>query len=246
MTNSFLFALTLLSALGCGLIGGVASGQDSRPDLNAGRLRTGSFAYRTLVDGTEAARALIRIRRRDDSGNYVFSNVVTGSISQSWEAIASPTFAPVSAKLSFEEGAAARPAFELYYDGNRVTGFIMPRKGPSKKHEVGETIAGDTVDQRIDWAAAMALKEYVEGQEFRFHVYDPGTGNSLVNVRIGGTGTTVVPTGSFETVQVSYRIDKNDRAETYEVFITKQAPRFQVKEKFPNGSISELVKLAHD
>lgn len=246
MTNKFLFALTLLSALGCGLIGGMFGGQESRPDLNVGRLRTGSFTYRTLVHGAVAGESRIRIRRQEDSENYGFSNVVTGSFSQSWEAVASPTFAPVSAKLSFGEGAAARAAFELGYHGNRVTGFVIPQKAPSKRREVDETVTGDTVDQRIDWAAIMALKQYVEGQEFRFHVYDPGTGNSLVNVRIGGIGTTVVPAGSFETVQVSYQIHKNDGAETYEVFITKQPPRFVVKEKFPNGSVSELVELAND
>jgi hypothetical protein len=127
----------------------LASGQVSRPDLNAGRLRTGSFLYRTLVDRAEAGRALIRVRRCDDSGNYVFSNIITGSFSQSWEAVASLTFSPVSAKLSFGEGAAARTAFEISYDGNRVTGFVIPRREPSRKREVDETIAGDTVDQRI-------------------------------------------------------------------------------------------------
>jgi hypothetical protein len=47
----------------------------------------------------------------------------------------------------------------------------------------------------------------------------------------------------IETVRVSYRIDKRGRSETYEVFGTKQAPRFLVKEKFPNGSAVELVEL---
>jgi hypothetical protein len=95
----------------------------------------------------------------------------------------------------------------------------------------------------MDWAAVMALDKYAEGQEFRFHVYDPGTGNSLVNVRIGENQTTMVPAGSFETMRVSYRIDKRSGPETYEVFVTKQTPRFLVKEKFPNGSITELVEL---
>jgi hypothetical protein len=63
-------------------------------------------------------------------------------------------------------------------------------------------------------------------------------------VRMGETQTIAVPAGSFETVRVSYRIDKRGHAETYEVFVTKQAPRFMVKEKFPSGSITELVELA--
>jgi hypothetical protein len=221
----------------------IACGQDTRPDLDATRLQTGSFSFRTLADGMEVGRSQIQIRRCADSGNYVFSNLVTGSFSQSWEAVASQTFAPVSAKLSFGQGSAARTAFELSYKGNRVTGFIIPQKEPSKRREVDERVTDDTVDQRIDWAAVTALKDYVEGQEFRFHVYDPGTGNSPVSVRIGESETIAVPAGSFEAVRVLYRIDKRGHTETYEAFVTKKAPRFMVKEKFPNGSISELVEL---
>ena len=88
----------------------------------------------------------------------------------------------------------------------------------------------------------MALKEYVEGQKFRFHVYDPGTGNSPVTVQVGKTETIAVPAGSFDTVRLLYQINKNNGAEIYEVFITKHTPRFLVKEKFPNGSVSELVE----
>jgi hypothetical protein len=221
----------------------IARGQDARPDLDAGRLQTGSFSFRTLVDGKEVGRSRIQIRSSTDSGSYIFSNLVIGSFSQSWETVASPTFSPVSAKLSFGQGSAARTAFDLSYQDNRVTGFVTSQKEPLKKREVDETVADDSVDQRIDWAAVMALEKYVERQEFRFHVYDPGTGNSLVSVRIGESQTTTAPAGSFETVRVSYRIDKRSGPETYEVFVTKQAPRFLVKEKFPNCSITELVEL---
>jgi uncharacterized protein DUF3108 len=221
----------------------IAGEQVARLDLDATRLQTGSFSFRTLVEGKEVGRSRIQIHRAADSGNYVFSNLVTGSFSQSWEAVATPRFAPVSAKLSFGQGSGARTAFELSYQGNQVTGFMASRKEPSKRREIDENASDDTVDQRIDWAAVMALKEYVEGKEFQFHVYDPGTGNSVVSGRIGKSETTTVPAGSFETVRVSYRIDKRGRSETYEVFVTKQAPRFLVKEKFPNGSAVELVEL---
>lgn len=195
------------------------------------------------MGGKEVGQSRIQIRRVTDSGDYVFSNLVIGSFSQSWEAVASPAFAPVSAKLSFGQGSAARTAFDLAYQSNRVTGFVTSQKEPFKKREVDETVTDDTVDQRIDWAAVMALEKYVEGQEFQFHVYDPGTGNSLVSVRIGESQTIAVPAGSFETMRVSYRIDKRSGPETYEVFVTKQTPRFLVKEKFPNGSVGELVEL---
>lgn len=229
-------------AIGCLLLA-IASGQDGRPDLDAGRLQIGSFSFRTLANGKEVGRSRIQIHKAADSGNYVFSNLVTGSFSQSWESVATPKFVPVSARLSFGQGSAARTAFNLSYHSNRVTGFIASQKDPLKKREVDETIADDTVDQRIDWAAVMALEKYFEGKEFQFHVYDPGTGSSLVSARIGKSETTAVSAGSFETVQVSYRIEKRGGAETYEVFVAKQAPRFLVREKFPNGSIIELVEL---
>ena len=223
----------------------IAGGEVARCDFDATRLRTGSYSFRTLVEAKEVGRSRIQISKLADSGNYVFSNVVIGSFSQSWEAVASPTFTPVSAKLSFGQRSAARTAFDLSYQGNRVTGFITSQKEPFKRREVDEAIADDTVDQRIDWAAVMAFKEYVEGREFKFHVYDAGTGNSLVSVRIGKSEKIVVPAGSFETVRISYRIDKRSGAETYEVFVTKQAPRFMVKEKFPNGSVTELLELTN-
>jgi hypothetical protein len=142
----------------------IARGQDARPDLDAGRLQTGSFSFRTLVDGKEVGRSRIQIRSSTDSGSYIFSNLVIGSFSQSWETVASPTFSPVSAKLSFGQGSAARTAFDLSYQGNRVTGFVTSQKEPLKKREVDETVADDSVDQRIDWAAVMALEKYVERQ----------------------------------------------------------------------------------
>ena len=197
------------------------------------------------MDGKEVGQSRIKISKSADSGNFVFSNIVIGSFSQSWEAVVLPTFAPVSANLSFGQGSAARAVFELHYQGSRVTGFVTTRKEPSTKREVNDTISDDTVDQRVDWAAVMALKEHVEGQEFQFHVYDPNLGNSLVGVRIGKSEKTAVPAGSFETVHVSYRIDKPGGAETYEVFVTKQIPRFLVKEKFPNGSLVELVEMSN-
>ncbi len=220
----------------------IAGGQKPRPNFDAERLRTGSYVFRTLVEGKDAGQGRIGINKSIDSGNYTFSNVITGSFSQSWEAVVSPTFAPVSAKLSLGQGNAARLVFGLEYHGTRVNGFVASQK-ESKRREVNETISDDTVDQRVDWAAAMALKEYVEGQEFQFHVYDPNMGNSLVRLRIGKSEKIIVPAGSFETVRVSYRIDKPGRAETYEVFVTKQTPRFLVKEKFPNGSVTELVSV---
>jgi hypothetical protein len=143
------------------------------------------------------------------------------------------------------KGIAAYTLFQLAYLGTRVTGFASSGSGqtPAARRPVDETVTADTVDQRIDWAAVMALKEYVPGGRFEFHVYDPGTGNSRVIVQTGGLETLTVPAGSFDTVRVTYRIEKNRGTEAYEVFIKKEVPRVLVKEQFPNGAVTELLEV---
>jgi uncharacterized protein DUF3108 len=214
------------------------------PGLRADRLQMGIFIYRETLSGKEQGIGEIRIRRLSPSGNFQFSNIEGGVFAQSWDAVAAADFSPVSASLTFGSGADARPAFELHYHEARVTGVVYPGKvreaaGPRK---VDDAVAADTVDQRIDWAAAMAFAEYLPGHKFEFHVYDPGTGNSRDVVRIGAEETIVVPAGSFQTVHVTYTIEKNRGAETYEVWVSKQSPRFLVREKFPDGSVSELLR----
>jgi hypothetical protein len=231
--------LILLTVLSCS----VAPGQHNGPELSAARLQTGSFRYRTLVGGKEAGQSQIQIRRSADTGNYVYSNLITGAFSQSWEAIASPSFMPISAKLTFGQGNESRPVFNLSYRDARVRGFaVQSDTHPPARRTVDEAVAIDTVDQRIDWAAVMSLKDYSPDQEYTFHVYDPGTGNSRVIVKIGATESTRVPAGTFETIRVVYRIEKNRGTEVYELLAHKQSPRFMVKEEFPNGAVTELVE----
>jgi hypothetical protein len=195
------------------------------------------------VDGKEEGRSRIQIRKAG-SGNFVYTNLVEGAFSQFWEAVASRAFGPVSARLTMGQGKDARTAFELAYRGGRVTGFAFSARNAQQplRRTVDEAVAADTVDQRIDWAAVMALEEYAPDGQFTFHVYDPGTGHSLVTARVLGLETTTVPAGSFETVRVAYRIEKNRGSETYEVLIQKKIPRVLVKEQFPNGAVTELVE----
>ena len=226
-------ALRFFLVLSCAI---TIAGEASRsPGFDAARLRTGSFRYRTLVDGKESGQSRIQIRRSSES-RVTFSNSVDGSFAQSWEAIANPDMSPVSAKLVFGEGADAKPAFELSYQGGRVSGF-------AKSRAVDDAVVAGTVDQRIDWAAVMSLQHYRKGDEYVFHVYDPGTGNSRVNVKIAGPEIVEVPAGKFETLRVVYRIEKNKGTEEYHVFIRHALPRFLVKEEFPNGAVTELVGI---
>jgi hypothetical protein len=214
-----------------------ASGDEVRPALDAARLQIGVFRYRDLVGNKEVGQGQIEIRKSGE--NYIFSNLIRGAFSQSWESVATRDFMPISAKLTFGEGQQAKPAFELVYAERQVRGFAVSK---GERRDVDANVPGDTVDQRIDWAAVMSLDDYTAGKEFEFHVYDPGTGISQVKVRVTEIEMTKVPAGLFETVRVTYRIEKPGGPETYVVHVSKKTPRFLVREDFPNGAVSELVE----
>jgi len=227
--------------LGLLLLAAQVAGHAVRPDLDAARLRTGDFHYRTIVDGQEAGRSRIGIRK-SESGDFVFMNSVEGAFHQSWESVASASFEPMFARL--KTGKDARTVFELVYRDCRVTGFASPGKSPPfERSSVDDAVAEDTVDQRIDWAAVMALKEYAPDTRFTFHVYDPGTGLSRVTARVVGFEKVTVPAGTFSAAHVAYTIEKSRGSETYEVLVHRELPRFLVKETFPNGAVTELVAI---
>jgi hypothetical protein len=198
---------------------------------DANLLQTGRFLYRTTIDGKDAGASEITIGRPEGS-NFVFTNHVTGAFVQQWEAIAGANFVPVSAKLTFGDG---RAGFELNYRNGRVTGF----KGPKT---VDAEVPPDTVDQRIDWAAAMA-RDLSAGSEFAFHVYDPGTGLSPVTGKISGPESIHVPAGTFEAMRIVYRIDKAGRPEVYQVLTKRSGLRMLLKEEFPDGAVTELLEI---
>ena len=211
----------------------VASAGEARVEFDAQRLQTGHFRYRTLLNDRVVGETVIGIRKAD--GRFVFSNAVGGAFAQSWEAITRVDFTPVSAKLVFGEGASAKAAFELVYGEGRVTGF-------AKEKKVDEAVAGDTVDQRVDWAAVMSLPDYQDGGEYRFHVYDPGTGNSRVAVKVGVTETVKVPAGVFTATRLVYSIAKKKGTEKYLLLVREGWPRLMLLEQFPNGAVTELVE----
>jgi hypothetical protein len=213
---------------------------DPRFTADAHRLKTGTFVYRNVDEGHDVGRSRITIRAIPGSGTFLFSNEVTGKFSQRWESIASPRFEPISAKLIFGEGSAARPSFELTYKSGRVTGFAVPRRSSGVLQSVDDAIPARTVDQRIDWAAVLA-SEYAPGREFEFNVYDPAIGISRVKVKIGAMEHVKVPAGSFDAYRITYRIEKATGAETYEVLASKD--HVLVREDFPNGSRTELAEI---
>jgi hypothetical protein len=214
---------------------------DSR--FEAHRLQLGTFRYSDSSNGKVVGESRIRVQRSEGGQEYVFSNVVEGASDQRWKAVITPNFSPISAELTFGRSSEQHKAFDLSYSRNHVSGVAATRdRDGFIDRRIGEEIAVDTVDQRIDWAAVMALKSYAESETFTFHVYDPKDGNSRIVATVKGMETIHTRAGVFRVVRILYRTEKAGGAQTFEVFINEQVPRFLVKEVFPWGMTSELVE----
>jgi len=217
---------------------------------NAGRLKIGTFAYRDLDHGSEVGKGTITIRKLVNPERYNFSNDSTfaadfsGFRSQRWEAVATLTFEPISAMLAFVRGSEIVPVFDLQYRSDRVTGFVVERKGttPGTRHPVDASVPVNTVDQRIDWAAVLA-GNLESGERFDFNVYDPGTGVSRVTGRVGPLETVEVPAGTFRAYRIIYQMEKAGKTEHYQMLASQAFPHVMLREEFPNGVITELIQV---
>jgi hypothetical protein len=222
----------------------------TRPVRDPSRLKLARFHYRDLDHGKAVGTGTITIRRISDTGIYEFSNDVTlsedfrGFRSQRWQATTSGDFAPIDATLAFVNESRSVPAFELHYSNGRVSGFAVDRKDPDNmiRHTVDDTVPVDTIDQRIDWAAAMA-SDLAPGRRYQFNVYDPVTGVSGAVERVGRRMNIHTPAGRFSTYQIVYEINKLGKLERYVAYATQRSPRFLVREDFPNGVITELTRI---
>jgi len=105
---------------------GYAGDINTPAQFDAGRLRTGTFVYRNVRGDQEIGRAKISVTKIPGTENFRFSNLETGGFSQHWTAIATTSLHPISANLSFGE---EPPVFDLTYTTDRVTGFLVNRKG---------------------------------------------------------------------------------------------------------------------
>jgi hypothetical protein len=207
---------------------------------NSEHPKIGRFAYRMLVGGRDAGTSEITISKLGPD-KFVFTNHVSGAFAQHWEAVATEMFEPVSAKLAFGEGDKLRPQFELNYRDGRAIGWRL-EKSTGNKIEVDVKVLPDTVDQRIDWAAAMS-QESVTGHEFSFSVFDPVTQISRVTGRVVGPETVIVPAGTFAAIRIAYSIEKPGGTETYQVLTNATGARILLKEEFPDGAVGELVRF---
>jgi hypothetical protein len=202
-------------------------------------LKTGRFHYDVRSGDKEVATGVLNIENRSES--LFFTGTFTASVCQHWESTASPGFVPRSATLRFCKDGPDRPVFELNYskEGNRVRGV---RYVKSEKTDVNAAIPTHTVDQRIDWAAVMALP-LKPGYKFEFKVYDPGTGLSPLLGSVDDEQTIETPAGRFKVYQLTYQMNKPGREEHYQSWVTADSPRMLVRIRFPDGSVSSLTRF---
>lgn len=208
--------------------------------FDATRLKTGTFAYTVRDKQKEIATGVLSIERRSP-GSYAFQGTFTAAACQHWESNAGRNFEPVSALLRFCKDGTNRAIFELDYKSQRVSGVKYQGKPPDiKSVKVDSAVPANTVDQRIDWAAVMALN-LKPGLKYQFGVYDPGTGISPLVGSVDGAEHATVPAGSFEAYRLVYQMKKPGGDEHYQSWVTVNTPRVLLRIRFPDSSIVDLV-----
>jgi Protein of unknown function (DUF3108) len=231
-----LISTKFIAGLGLFMAAGFLFGAGAEPSFEATRLRTGRFEYRMMKAGKEMAKFTVTVEKAAD-GNFRFAGEAVG-FNQKWESIATPVFQPVSATLRMQLRDGKMYSMTLKYADGYVTGSEQKESSPANK--IDNHVPVRTVDQRIDWAAAMSTA-LVVGDKFNFTVFDPATGISRVTGEVVGDERIIVPAGTFDTVRIIYQIEKSKGTERYELFATKALPHMMVREDFPNGTSSELV-----
>ena len=206
--------------------------------LDATRLRPGRFDYRMVKASKEIAKFTVTVEKTAVK-KFRFTGEAAG-FDQKWESISTPTFRPISALLRMQLRDGKMYSMNLRYDDGHVTGLEQKESSPTNK--IDNDVPPGTIDQRIDWAAAMSSGLKV-GDKFNFTVFDPATGVSQVTGEATRDEKTIVPAGTFDTLRIIYQIEKSKGTERYEVFATKALPRMMVREDFPNGTSSELVGI---
>ncbi len=206
---------------------------------DATRLQTGTFVYSDQQNGKELGRSRITITKQGD-GTYRFANEGIGHAAQTWTAIASARRAPVSAQLSFGSGDQQRLIFDIHYRDGRVRGFRVEN---AQRIPVDTAVPSGIIDQRIDWATVMANTLTV-GEQFAFKVFDPKIAISDAVATVEDAERIHVPAGDFDTIKIVYQISKKTGTEQYTVFTNAHGPRMMIREDFPDGTSSQLVRSA--
>ena len=215
----------------------VALAADSSSTFDATLLKEGRFIYRTTLAGESLGETVIEVRKA--GSRYVIS-MSAPKVEQRWQATVDGSFAPVSATLEMR-GRKGAYAMKLDYgtghDGGKVTG---EETEAGVTRPVSASLDGVVIDQRVDWAAMMAVKA---DRTVAVRVFDPATGSSEMKGRVGPTQPLVGAWGESLALRLDYSIRKRDHLETYTVYASAETPRYMLREEMPNDLVSELVRV---
>lgn len=223
-----------------------AAGAAARHSLfDASRLRTGTFTYRATIDGKPADLSTSTIARLPD-GTYRFAAAIPG-FDQSWRTVATRALAPVATRLDMRTRAGRHYTLTLSYSHLRVNGnavvHAIPGGGlPDSADAVTGKITPSTVDQRIDWAAAMSTDKQ-PGESFDFQVYDAKTALSRVHCSVADAGIMDTPAGKVRAIRVRYTVYKSTGTESYAVYTTAAFPRVMLREEMRGNLVIRLVSI---
>jgi len=201
------------------------------------RVQAGRFVYRDTRDGKVLGTFTLTITPQAD-GTTIFTGDAEG-FHQHWRAATTADFTPIYAELRIRRNDQRTYAMDVRYEAGIARGSVTNAPAPTKSSE--RAVPADTVDQRLDWAAMLSSPLDV-GERVHFHVYDPDAGLTAVSGQALAAQTVTVPAGTYSALRLQYRMDKSAEPETYVIDVTQTAPRFMVREEFPDGSVTELIE----
>jgi hypothetical protein len=209
-----------------------------RVAFDAARLREGRFTYDLAVNGGSIGQLTITIRR---GSGATWRFAMESASGQSWEAVATRTMQPRSARLTMGRAGGVytmRVTYRgLVADAEERT---APAAGDAIKASTRRRVPAQTVDQRIDWAAMMAAG-LRPGARIGFHVYDPAEGTSRV-VAAADAGPAI---DGRPTTRLRYRICKpgpGRAPEDYVLYASTAAPYTMLREDMRGELVSTLVR----
>ncbi len=210
-------------------------------DLQASRIRRGTFGYSFRVQGKPLGEMSLTVERTSD-GNLRVREELTGQISRSSSYVAEPDLAPVSSAMEATMGPLSLSQ-DLEYDGNRVEGkATVPDRsaeggGPSTRQvSVDTTLSEGTLDGNMNVAAVLG-SPLSEGFEMQVPVFSPGQGVNSLDVSVTGRQTVEVPAGTFET----WAVEMQGPQQTATVHVTRDPPHLLVKQEVAGQPVTVVL-----
>lgn len=218
-----------------------------RAELDAERIRTGTFRYGIMLQGTKFGKYELEFEERD--GDYRLEEEASGHAGeQSGTYTFTRGLAPLTARQQGSLGDVSAE-LRLRYEAGRVTGeATLPgdrpeEGGPPRMEEIAidTAVAEGTIDASMGLSAVLA-SPLSAGFDLRLPLYDPRQGIVALVARVTGEETVEVPAGRFD----AYRIEMSAGRSSLVLFVTREAPRVMVRQEFAGQPVVFLLEDIDD